>query len=79
MLSFKSIAVFATLAFGALSALGAPVVDAHAAGAGAVAVHARDVEVISVAKIITTTTVQITPYVEELSTSPPPFPHSYSR
>ena len=79
MFSFKALATVATLAFGALSALGAPVVDAHAAGAGAVAVHARDVEVISVAKIITTTTVQITPYVEELSAFSPPFPHSYSR
>lgn len=62
MLSFKSIAVFATLAFGAISSLAAPTVDNTALVARCDACDAQK----GVAGIFADITLAVTPYVQEL-------------
>ncbi|KAI0338987.1 hypothetical protein BDW22DRAFT_1362327 [Trametopsis cervina] len=63
MLSFKSIAVFATLAFGAVSSLAAPLIDHNNVVTNAVV--ARTAEVRGVAAILVDVQAKVTPYVNE--------------
>ncbi|PSS34192.1 hypothetical protein PHLCEN_2v1759 [Hermanssonia centrifuga] len=64
MFSFKSLAVFSTLAFGALSALAVPVLDHNNVDANAVVVARCDCD--SVPNIIADVTVAIAPYIYTL-------------
>ncbi|EKM53150.1 uncharacterized protein PHACADRAFT_210857, partial [Phanerochaete carnosa HHB-10118-sp] len=67
MLSFKSLATVATLAFGALSVLAAPTLQARGVDVAADAsLHlVRDTQVAGVAQIIQTTITTLTPMVEQ--------------
>jgi hypothetical protein len=66
MFSFKTFATVATVAFGTLSALAAPIVDVHAATALKVR---NTTQLPSIAQIIVTVTTEVAPFVEELSAS----------